>query len=181
MRVTGIDPAPNKLYYASVQFDSDGPRIVCVGKGQASDVKELFGFFAIEDPTGVLFSTTNSRLWSMTNQRSGEMFGATIERARYVSPHTAREWLGAVARQPQAPRKDREVRECLSLLFGDEAFDKPKLCPKRGNKSHGRDCKLCFGTGHSRVAGPLAELNTPHFRDAFVAALYAYKNGIFQL
>jgi hypothetical protein len=176
----GVDPAPDKIYFVVMRVSEGFIAEVCwVGDCQpAHFFHGSASLIAIEDPSGVLFSKTNSLLWSRTNMRAGETWGANHGTSVYVHPHDVRGWLGEKARQNQAPKKDREVRECLAVIFGADAFDKKKECPKRKNKNHSSDCKVCFGTGFSRENGLLAPLTTPHHRDAFAAALFAYKTNL---
>jgi hypothetical protein len=135
---------------------------------------------AVEDPRGVLFSKTNSLLWSQTCFQAGLLAG--VHRGgggavAIVPPQDARALLASMAGSSSVPTKDREVRELLQVVHGQDAFDKPLLCPKRNNKSHGADCPVCHGSGFKRPAGRLAELTTPHLRDAFLVAQYVAMGG----
>jgi hypothetical protein len=136
---------------------------------------------AVEDPRGVLFSKTNSLLWSQTCFQAGLLAG--VHRGgggavAIIPPQDARALLARLAKSDSVPTKDREVRELLQVVHGQDAFDKPLLCPKRNNKSHGADCSACHGSGLKRPAGRLAELTTPHFRDAFLVAQYVAMGGV---
>lgn len=174
--VYGVDAAPTRLHTVRAEFDNHGlPVHVMSRTSEEGEILDARGeWVAIEDPTGVLFQTTNSMLWSQTCRTAGEVFGLNHLTAAYAKPQDARQWLANASRQQNPPKKDREVKECLQALYGQGCFDKEKLCPKVKNKTHDTGCPICLGTGLERVAGVLSELNTPHFRDAFVVAAFMH-------
>jgi hypothetical protein len=180
-RILGVDPAPDRCYAVTVEFDPGGRLVGAYAEPSEPGFLPTSPFgdaqrtwVAIEDPTGVLFSKTNSVLWSKTCRTAGEVYGLNRSVAAYVAPQDARQLLGRMAKQSQPPTKDREVRECLLLVYGEDAFEKEKLCPRRKLKKHDLelDCALCHGTGVAVKAGILSELTSPHLRDAFVVAVY---------
>lgn len=183
--VLGVDPAPTCLHTCRVSFevDSDHPEdeptvVWAYSKTEPDPGISLVStpeFVAVEDPRGVLFSRTSSKLWSETCAMAGGTFWKHYPRSSWVSPQAARASLAEAAGQMGLPRKDSEVRQLLEVIYGKDAFAKEKLCRKRKNKTHGNDCPLCFGTTVERYAGKLAELSTAHYRDAFVAARHLAK------
>ncbi len=180
--VYGADPSPTGAHVVLARWVEwpDGQvqltaALVAEGCIFATDT------LAVEDPRGVLFAKTNSLLWSQTCFQAGLLAGAhrggggTVA---IVPPQDARALLARLAKSDSVPTKDREVRELLQVVHGQDAFDKPLFCPKRKNKSHGADCPVCHGSGLKRPAGRLAELTTPHFRDAFLVAQYVAMGGV---
>jgi hypothetical protein len=165
----GVDAAPVGEHIARVEIF--GGEVVDVRA--VAEVDYDATFVVIEDPCGILFKRTNSIMWSLTCRTAGELFGAHETVARYLSPSVARQWLAQAAGQSGRVQKDAEVRECLEVIFGQLAFAKGKLCPKRKGKRHGADCDACDGTGMKQQPGCLSALNSAHLRDAFVVAIAA--------
>lgn len=167
--IVGCDPHPEGGHFVLTEWDVSAkghPELLFACQDMPWRTEDTM--YAVEDPRGVLFSTTNSKLWSETCFQAGRICEAY--NAEIVSPADARESLAKAARADQAPRKDREVRELIEVIYGKGCFAREKQCPKRKNKSHGKDCPVCEGTGAERKEGRLVELNTPHYRDAFVVA-----------
>lgn len=182
-RILGVDPAPDRCHAVTVEFDPGGRLVGVYAEPSEAGLLPFANrslrdgsraWVAIEDPTGILFSKTNSVLWSKTCRTAGEVFGMNRGVAAYVAPQDARQLLGRMAKQSQPPAKNREVMECLLLVYGEDSFAKEKLCPRRKLKNHNLelDCALCRGTGVAVKAGILSELTSPHLRDAFVVAVY---------
>jgi len=174
--VYGADPSPTGAHVVEswwVEWPDGSVQLTTAAPVEGSVLTS--NILAVEDPRGVLFSKTNSLLWSQTCFQAGLLAG--VHRGgggsvAIVSPQDARTLLSIMAGSSSVPTKDREVRELLQVVHGQDAFDKALLCPKRKNKSHGADCPVCHGSGLKRPAGRLAELTTPHLRDAFLVAQY---------
>jgi len=165
----GIDPAPTGGHMVRVEIFGGSVQSVT----RVSDIDYDANKVVIEDPAGVLFSRTNTILWSLTCRTAGEFFGLHSEIAMYLKPSEARKWLAHKAGQPQAPSKDSEVKECLSILFLEGCFQRGLQCKRANTEKHNANCPLCHGTGWRREPGLLHELSSPHLRDAFVVACAA--------
>ena len=74
--------------------------------------------------------------------------------------------------------RDTAVRDALKRRFGEGAFDRELLCPKRVNKSHGDDCQTCSGTGIKREAGPLHGITRDCVAALAVAVAWAEMQGL---
>lgn len=182
LKIVGVDPAPGGWHSVSVLIELSSGLIWCVTElpfdsfRHRNDSAFSADIVAVEDPRGVLFRGTSTKLWSETCARAGGVFWAN-RGAVWVAPHEARLTLSKLAGQPGImPRKDSEVRALLKVVFGDDCFDVAKACPKRKNKRHGSDCPTCGGTGYATRAGVLSRLTSAHLRDAFVVALHAWKS-----
>lgn len=167
---TGIDPAPDCLHIAVAKW-ADGALVSVDARTSHHATNIPTGPVAIEDPSGVLFGKTSTLLWSKTCQMSGQARAETA--GVYVKAGDARALLGRMA-GTKTPSNDREVREVLQLLYGDNAIDKGLKCRKLNNKSHDGHCDICGGSGLSRDPGLLVALNSSHYRDAFLCALWAH-------
>lgn len=177
-----FDPHPNGIYAVmSVWVFEDGAPSLSSIVYSGGDVADWSDFSAIEDPRGVLFHGTSSLLWSQTIFSAGIVAGQLgIPEKLWVKSQDARQTLGELAGYGKTPRKDREVKECLQALYGEDCFLREKACRKAKNKSHGKDCPLCGGSGAERLEGLLVDLNTSHYRDAFLVALHVMTKGLYK-
>ena len=74
--------------------------------------------------------------------------------------------------------RDTAVRDALKRRFGEGAFDRELLCPKRVNKSHGDGCPTCSGTGIKREAGPLHGITRDCVAALAVAVAWSEMQGL---
>ena len=177
----GVDPSPTGGYVVSAHVDDDAVVDVFDYGHHAFDtiLGAVIGSGAshvtIERAAGVMYGAARVSKQAqvdlmLTSESAGRIHGL-LERYVQCSFQPRGEAMTAIgAKVGASPRKDSELREALMAVFGGEAFDKAKLCRKRGNKSHGTDCELCHGLGNEKGHGLLHRLTTVHSRDAFAGA-----------
>lgn len=197
MRILGIDPTNSGFHGVlldstfdfrtkeAVVFDASPLSIHFDRGARNAPAKVVIGIehgrlVSIENPAGTpLFPGMNSVSWSETIASAyitaGMLRGEGCE-VEMPTPMMARTDLAELAGvKPGGGFNDKVVRELLCMLAGDDAFKKPKACPKRTRKTHGIDCELCGGSGEVDSGGVFHRCTTPHYRDAIVVALWALK------